>query len=143
MKTIGLAADHAGFSFKEQIKKQLINQGYIIIDFGTHSSESMDYPNVAHPLALAVEQGRVALGIALCGSGNGINMTLNKHQGVRSALCWTPEIAALARRHNDANACALPSRFMAIESVFEVIEAFLSTPFEGGRHQQRVAQIPC
>ena len=143
MKTIGLAADHAGFSLKETVKEQLIIQGYIISDFGTHSSESFDYPDVAHPLANAVEQGKVFCGIALCGSGNGINMTLNKHQGIRSALCWTPEIAALARRHNDANICALPARFLTTESAFEIISAFLNTPFEGGRHQQRVEKIPC
>ena len=143
MKTIGIAADHAGFAYKEEIKKHLISQGYIMIDFGTFSNDSMDYPDVAHPLAFAVERGEVTVGIALCGSGNGINMTLNKHQGVRSALCWTPEIAALARKHNDSNICALPARFITIELAFEIINVFLHTPFEGGRHQRRVEKIPC
>ena len=143
MKTIGIAADHAGFALKEDILKHLISQGYAIADFGTHSSESMDYPDVAHPLADAVEQGKAAFGIALCGSGNGINMTLNKHQGIRSALCWTPDIAALARQHNNANICALPARFITPESAFEIVETFLNTSFEGGRHQKRVEKIPC
>lgn len=143
MKTIGLAADHAGFPFKEKIKEHLVTQGYLITDFGAFSNGSCDYPDVAHPLALSVEQGGVSLGIALCGSGNGINMTLNKHQGIRAALCWTPEIAVLARQHNDANICALPARFITLESAFAVVDAFLNTSFEGGRHQRRVEKIPC
>ena len=143
MKTIGLAADHAGFAFKEEIKQHLTNQDYNIIDFGAYSSESLDYPDVAHPLALAVEQGNVVMGIALCGSGNGINMTLNKHQGVRSALCWNPQIALLARQHNNANVCALPARFITLASVFEIITTFLTTSFEAGRHQKRVEKIRC
>jgi len=143
MKTIGIAADHAGFAYKEEVKKHLISQGYIMIDFGTCSNESIDYPDVAHPLAFAVERGEVTVGIALCGSGNGINMTLNKHQGVRSALCWSPEIATLARQHNDANICALPARFIGLTSAFCIIDAFLNTSFEGGRHQIRVTKIPC
>jgi len=143
MKTIGIAADHAGFDYKEEIKKQLITQGYSVADFGTNSLESMDYPDVAHPLAYGVEQGDVIMGIALCGSGNGINMTLNKHQGVRSALCWTPEIATLARQHNNANICALPARFLSLEATLTIIDAFLHTSFEGGRHQKRVEKIPC
>ena len=143
MKTIGIAADHAGFEYKELIKERLVAQGYCVTDFGTHSAESMDYPDTAHPLAVAVEQGEVSLGIALCGSGNGINMTLNKHQGVRSALCWAPEIAALARQHNDANVCALPARFLTPEAAFSIVDLFLHTSFEGGRHQKRVDKIPC
>jgi len=143
MKTIGLAADHAGFALKEEVKKHLISQGYAVADFGTHSNESMDYPDVAHPLADAVEQGKATFGIAFCGSGNGINMTLNKHQGIRSALCWTSEIAMLARQHNDANICALPARFVSLKSAFEIVETFLNTLFEGGRHQRRVEKIPC
>jgi ribose 5-phosphate isomerase B len=143
MNTIGLAADHAGFAYKEEIKKHLVSQGYIITDFGTHHSESIDYPDVAHPLAIAVEKGKVTFGIALCGSGNGMIITLNKYQDVRSALCWNSEIATLARLHNDANICALPARFITIESALEVVKAFLTTPFEGGRHQRRVAKIPC
>ena len=143
MKIIGLAADHAGFALKERIKNQLIIQGYTVTDFGTHSDESIDYPDLAHPLASALERGDVALGIALCGSGNGINMTLNKHPGIRSALCWMPEIAVLARKHNDANICALPARFITFERSLQIINAFLNTPFEGGRHQRRVEKIPC
>ena len=143
MKTIGLAADHAGFAFKEAIKQRLISQDYVVVDFGTHSIESVDYPDVAHPLAIAVEQGKVGLGIALCGSGNGMIMALNKHSGVRAALCWTTEIATLARTHNDANICALPARFIELESAFEMVDAFLRTSFEGGRHQRRVEKIPC
>ncbi|MDR2585350.1 MAG: ribose 5-phosphate isomerase B [Prevotellaceae bacterium] len=143
MIRIGIASDHAGFTNKEEIKKRLISQGYTITDFGSHSCESIDYPDVAHPLAIAVELGKVSMGIALCGTGNGINMTLNKHQGVRSALCWAPEIATLARKHNDANICALPARFIDLEVVFEVIDAFLHASFEGGRHQKRVEKIPC
>ena len=143
MKRIGIAADHAGFAYKEEIIKHLESQGCAVVDFGTHSSDSMDYPDTAHPLAVAVEQGRVNMGVALCGSGNGTNMTLNKHQGVRAALCWTSEIALLARQHNDANICALPARFITLDIAFEIIETFLHTTFEGGRHQRRVEKIPC
>jgi ribose 5-phosphate isomerase B len=143
MKSVGVAADHAGFGYKEEIKKRLISQGYDVTDYGTYGSEVMDYPDVAHPLAFALERGQVTVGIALCGSGNGINMTLNKHRGIRSALCWTPNIAALARQHNDANVCTLPARCIALELAFEVVEIFLHTPFEGGRHQIRVEKIPC
>jgi ribose 5-phosphate isomerase B len=143
MKTIGLAADHAGFTYKEEIKKRLMDQGYAMIDFGANSEANIDYPDVAHPLASAVESGQAEAGIALCGSGNGINMTLNKHRGIRSALCWTPEIASLARRHNDANICALPARFIDLNTAFEIVDVFLNTSFEGGRHQKRVEKIPC
>lgn len=144
MKTIGIAADHAGFIYKEEICKNLVCQGYTVADFGTFSQKSIDYPDVAHPLASAVEQGDVACGIALCGSGNGINMTLNKYRGVRSALCWTPEIAKMARLHNDANVCALPARFIDLESALLIVNTFLDTAFEaGGRHQRRVVKIPC
>ena len=143
MKTIGLASDHAGYSYKEAIKNALQEQGYELQDFGTNSPESMDYPDVAHPLAKAVENNIVDCGIALCGSGNGINMTLNKHQGIRAALCWTSELAVLARQHNDANICVLPARFISLESALEIVEAFLHSHFEGGRHQTRVAKIPC
>ncbi|MCL1974300.1 MAG: ribose 5-phosphate isomerase B [Bacteroidetes bacterium] len=143
MKTIGVAADHAGFAFKEEIKKQLVNQGYEVADFGTCNSQSMDYPDVAHPLALAVEQGEVCAGVALCGSGNGMVMTLNKHQGIRAALCWTTEIAALARQHNDANICTLPARFINLDTSLEIVDTFLNTSFERGRHLTRVKKIPC
>jgi len=143
MKTIGLAADHAGFAYKEAIKQRLISQGYVVVDFGAHSGESVDYPDLAHPLAVAVEHGEVVLGIALCGSGNGMIMALNKHPGVRAALCWTTEVATLARTHNDANICALPARFIDLESAFDMVDAFLRASFEGGRHQKRVEKIPC
>ena len=143
MKSLGIASDHAGFDLKEAVKKRLATQGYQLTDFGCFDSQSVDYPDVAHPLSLAVEQHKVDLGIALCGSGNGVNMTLNKHQGIRSALCWTPQIASLARQHNNANICALPARFIDMETAFSVIDAFLSASFEGGRHQKRVDKIPC
>ena len=143
MKTIGIAADHAGFAYKEEIKKLLINHGYEVTDFGTHTTQSMDYPDVAHPLAIAVERKEVMYGIALCGSGNGMAITVNKYEKVRAALCWTPEIAALARQHNDANICALPARFITLDTALEIVDTFLNTPFEGGRHRIRVDKIPC
>jgi len=143
MKKIGLAADHAGFAYKEEIKKQLTVQGYYIEDFGTHSDQSMDYPDVAHPLAIAVEGGDVDMGIALCGSGNGMAITLNKYAEVRAALCWTSDIATLARRHNDANICVLPARFVSIQTALDMVDIFLHTSFEKDRHQQRVEKIPC
>ena len=143
MKKIGLVADHAGYAYKEEVKKRLTTQGYSIIDLGTHSTLSMDYPDVAHPLAIAVEKKEVMYGIALCGSGNGMAITVNKYEKVRAALCWTPEIAALARQHNDANICALPARFITLDTALEIVDTFLNTPFEGGRHRIRVDKIPC
>ena len=113
------------------------------MDFGTRSTESMDYPDVAHPLAYAVERGEVFPGIAICGSGNGISMTVNKHSGVRAALCWTPELSKLAREHNDANILSLPARFISSDIALEIVRIFLETPFEGGRHQNRVNKIAC
>ena len=115
----------------------------MVKDFGTHSPESMDYPDVAHPLAESVEKGEVSQGIALCGSGNGISMTLNKHQGIRAALCWNEELAALARQHNDANVLSLPARFISVELAKRIVEKFLESSFEGGRHLRRVNKIPC
>ena len=117
--------------------------GHEVKDFGTHSPESMDYPDVAHPLAESVEKGEVDLGIALCGSGNGISMTLNKHQGIRAALCWNEELAALARQHNDANILSLPARFIPVDLAEKIVRKFLESSFEGGRHQRRVEKIPC
>lgn len=144
MKTVGIAADHAGFEYKEEMKKYLISHGYSVTDYGAFTPESIDYPDVAHPLGIAVETGEVLCGIALCSSGNGINMTLNKHQGVRSALCWTREIARMARLHNDANICAIPAKYIDLEVALVVVGTFLDTPFEaGGRHQRRVEKIPC
>ena len=116
-------------------------KGYEVKDFGTHSPESMDYPDVAHPLAESIERGEVSQGIALCGSGNGISMTLNKHQGVR--VCWNEELAALARQHNDANVLSLPARFISVELAKRIVEKFLESSFEGGRHLRRVNKIPC
>src|SRR3989339_990240 len=132
IKTIGIASDHAGFDLKKTISDYLINKGIEVTDMGTHSAESMDYPDVAHPLANSVEKREVEAGIAICGSGNGINMTVNKHQGIRAALCWTPELAKLAREHNDANILSLPARFINPETALEIVSIFISTPFEGG-----------
>lgn len=140
-RTIGLACDHAGYEMKEFVKSMLVSRGYECIDFGTNSTESVDYPDFAHPLALAVERGECYPGIAICGSGNGINMTLNKHQGIRSALCWTDELASLARAHNDANVLVMPGRFIPMEMAEKIVDAFLATPFEGGRHNRRVEKI--
>jgi ribose 5-phosphate isomerase B len=142
MITIGLASDHAGFELKEFVKNYIIQKGYTSKDFGTFSIESCDYPDFAHPLAEAVESGAAYLGIALCGSGNGISMTLNKHQGIRAAICWSAEIARVTRAHNDANVLVLPARFICQEESMEIINVFLNTPFEGGRHQRRIEKIP-
>lgn len=138
---IAIACDHAGFEYKEKLVQYLKEAGHEVKDFGTYSPESMDYPDTVHPLAEAVENGAYERGIVLCGSGNGVAMTANKHQGIRCALCWNVEIAWLARLHNDANVCALPARFIAYEEAREVVERFLNTAFEGGRHQRRVEKI--
>lgn len=142
-KIIGMASDHAGFEMKEALKPMLVEMGFEIKDFGTHSTESMDYPDTAHPLGYAVENGEVCCGIAICGSGNGISMTLNKHQGVRAALCWTPELGALAKQHNNANVLSLPGRFISLETAQEIVKAYFAAEFEGGRHQRRVEKIAC
>ena len=142
MKTIGLACDHAGFELKEYVRSWLDAKGWAYKDFGTFSTASVDYPDYAHPLALAVESGECYPGIAICGSGNGINMTLNKHQGIRAALCWIPEIAHLARQHNDANVLVMPGRFINDQEASQILEEFFSTDFEGGRHQKRIDKIP-
>lgn len=139
---IALASDHAGFKLKQEVIKYLKNQGHIVKDFGAFSDNSSDYPDYAHPLASAVENKDFELGISMCGSGNGINITANKHQGIRSALCWTDKIAELARLHNDANICALPARFVTTDQAFKIIEKFLNTKFEGGRHSRRIQKIP-
>ena len=139
---IAIACDHAGYEFKEKLVEYLKSNGHEVKDFGTHSSESMDYPDTAHPMAAAVEKGEFDKGIALCGSGNGICMTANKHQGIRSALCWCTEIAKLARQHNNANVCSLPARFIPYETAREIVDCFLTTEFEGGRHQRRIDKIP-
>lgn len=138
----GLCSDHAGYELKCIIEGYLQSQDIDYYDFGTYSADSCDYADFAHPCAEAVEEGHNYPGIAMCGSGNGISMTLNKHQGIRAALCWTPEIARLARQHNDANVLVLPARFIAPEVAIEILEIFLNTDFEGGRHQRRIEKIP-
>jgi len=169
MIKIGLACDHAGFELKEFVKAYVEQNGYVCQDFGCYTSDSCDYPDYAHPLAEAVEigetkknltilpsydltvsnpekiredQGGVDLGIALCGSGNGIGMTLNKHQGIRAAICWNVDIAKVTRAHNDANILVLPARFISQKEAAEMVDIFLSTPFDGGRHQRRIEKIP-
>lgn len=141
-KKVALCSDHAGFELKQAIISRLNAAGIQTDDFGTHSSESCDYPDFAHPCAEAVESGVDYPGIAMCGTGNGIAMTLNKHQGIRAALCWTPELARLAREHNDANILVMPARFINQQTAFEIVDTFLSTGFEGGRHQRRIEKIP-
>ena len=141
MKTIGLCCDHAGFPLKEFVKKVLSERGWPFKDFGTYSADSCDYPDFAHPLAVAIENDEVYPGIAICGSGNGISMTLNKHKGIRAAICWKEELASLARAHNDANVLVMPGRFISEEEALKVLDAFFSTPFEGGRHQRRIDKI--
>lgn len=143
MKTIGLASDHAGYPLKEQVKEWLTAHGYEYTDFGTNSTDSCDYPQFGHALASAVEKGQCTMGIAICGTGNGINMSVNHHQGIRGALCWQPEIAALARQHNDANILVMPGRFIDNETAEKCVSTFLTTEFEGGRHQRRIDAIPC
>lgn len=142
-KIIPIGADHAGFQLKEILKKHLITKGYDVKDFGCYSEESIDYPDFAHPVAEIVEQNKGMLGILICGSGNGISMSANKHQGIRSALCWKKEVAELARLHNDANILTLPARFISEDEAIEMVDAFFSTAFEGGRHQKRVDKISC
>ncbi len=141
-KLIGIASDHAGFELKKVLKKYLKKQGYSVKDFGTNSAESVDYPDFAHPLANYVEQNENVMGISICGSGNGISMTLNKHEKVRAALCWRPKIAALAVQHNNANICSLPARFISKKKAKKIVTAFLSSEFEGGRHIARINKIP-
>ena len=141
-KKIAFAADHAGYELKERIIRFLQEEGYTMLhDFGTHGTESTDYADYVHPLAEAVAAHRFDCGIVVCGSGNGVNITANKHDGIRSALCWNREIAELARAHNNANVCALPARFISEEEAREIVYAFLHTAFEGGRHERRVEKI--
>lgn len=139
---VAVASDHAGFERKQAVLKFLQENGIEFKDFGAYSAESSDYPDYAHPLADAVSKGEFEKGITLCGSGNGINMTANKHQGIRSAICWLPEIAMLARQHNDANICALPARYISDKEAIEIVKIFLETGFEGGRHLTRINKIP-
>lgn len=142
MEKIIIASDHAGFILKEKLVGWLIKSRYEVKDLGCFSEESVDYPDYAHPLAIAVEKGDFDYGITICGSGNGINMASNKHQKIRSAVCWNEEISRLARSHNNANICALPGRFLNEAEAILIVKTFLSTPFEGGRHKRRIDKIP-
>ncbi len=140
---IAIGADHAGFELKSAVINYLEQKGYEVKDYGAYSDESVDYPDFAHPVADGVEKEIYDLGIVICGSGNGINMTVNKHQGIRSALCWLPELAALARQHNNANVLALPARFIDTDTALSCVKAFIESEFEGGRHERRVNKISC
>lgn len=143
MMKIAIGSDHAGYEFKAKLVTLLTSKGIDVQDFGPFSTESVDYPDFAHPTAAAVAKGDADFGILLCGSAQGVTMTANKHQDVRAALCWMTDIAKLARQHNNANVLTLPARFIAYEYAVEIVETFLATPFEGGRHQGRVDKIKC
>ncbi|RLD35217.1 MAG: ribose 5-phosphate isomerase B [Bacteroidetes bacterium] len=139
---ISIACDHAGYKLKEKLVKYLLSEQYEINDLGTYSEESVDYPDFGHILAVSVERKQCDLGISICGSGNGINMVVNKHPGIRSAICWNEEISRLARAHNDANVCALPGRFINYETAVVIVKVFLTTGFDSGRHERRINKIP-
>lgn len=141
MKKIGIACDHAGYELKELLAGFLTARGWEVLDFGTYSPESVDYPDYAHALGAAVESGEVACGVGICGSGEGMAITLNKHQGVRAGLVWCREVAELIRRHNDANVLVLPARFITNDEAVRLVDTFFETAFEGGRHEQRVAKM--
>lgn len=143
MEKIAIGADHAGFEYKELLKKWLEKNGYAFKDFGTYSLDSADYPDFAHPVASAIEKNEFGLGVLVCGSANGVAMTANKHQGIRAAICWTEELAALARQHNNANVLCIPARFITEEMAEKILDKFLHTAFEGGRHERRVNKIGC
>lgn len=142
VKTVGVACDHAGFPLKQFVIRYLESKGYQYKDFGTYSDTSCDYPDFAHPLAEAVESGECYPGIAICGSGEGMVMTLNKHQGIRAGLAWDKEVAGLIRQHNNANVLVMPGRFIANKLAETIMDEFFKTPFEGGRHERRVEKIP-
>ena len=139
--TIAIAGDHAGFELKKFLKKKLSEQGYRLEDFGTFTADSVDYPDVIHPLAKAIEEEKFKQGIIICGSGNGVAITANKYKHVRAAICWNEEIVKLARLHNNANVISLPARFITMEEALDFVQIFLTTGFEGGRHQRRVEKI--
>jgi ribose 5-phosphate isomerase B len=141
--TIAIGCDHAGFPYKDAIIKLLQSRDITVIDHGTYSPDSVDYPDFVHPAATDVEAGKATFAILLCGSGNGVAMTANKHQGIRAALCWQEELAALARQHNNANALCIPVRFVSEKLALEMVAAFLDHDFDGGRHERRVGKIPC
>jgi ribose 5-phosphate isomerase B len=142
-RPVAVGADHAGFEYKSQIVRFLEEKGLAVRDFGTNSPDSTDYPDFAHPVSSAVENGEASCGILVCGSANGVAVTANKHQGIRAAICWLTEIAVLARQHNNANIICVPARFVSIDSALEMVDTFLNTSFEGGRHAKRVEKIAC
>lgn len=143
METISLGCDHAGVAHREAIYQHLTAKGYTVNDYGTRTTDSVDYPDFAHPVASDIESGQAAFGILICGSANGVSMSANKHQHVRAALCWKDEIAALARQHNDANIICLPARYITLAEALLFVDTFLKTAFEGGRHANRVNKIAC
>lgn len=142
-RKIAIGGDHAGFEYKEGLRKHLEQAGYEVNDFGTYSADSADYPDIAHPVADAVESKRCDFGVLVCGSANGVAITANKHAGIRAAICWTEEIASLARRHNNANVLCLPARFISFDEAGKILKVFLEESFEGGRHERRVSKISC
>lgn len=142
MSKIAMASDHAAFNLKELVKSHLMTNGHEVVDFGTYSDNSCDYADYAHPAALSVETGDCDFGVAMCGSGNGVQMTLNKHQGIRAALCWIPELGTLAKQHNNANFLVLPARFISDYLAIETVDAYMFAEFEGGRHLKRIEKIP-
>ena len=143
MQKIAIGADHAGFEYKELLKKWLEKNGYSVKDFGTYTTESADYPDFAHPVASSVERNEFDLGVLVCGSANGVAITANKHQGVRAALCWNEDLASLARQHNNANVLCLPALFVDVTLAEKILDRFLHSSFEGGRHERRVNKIGC
>jgi len=141
-RTLAIASDHAGYQMKQELIKYLEEKNYRIRDLGTNSAEAVNYPDFGHPLAEIVESGDVEAGISICGTGNGINMVTNKHQGIRGALCWNKDISEMARLHNDANICSMPARYIDLPTAIEIVDAFLETDYEGGRHDIRIKHIP-
>lgn len=142
-KIIAIGGDHAGFSYKEKLVKKLEEEGFEVKDFGPFSEDSVDYPDFAHPLSAFVESNKATFGVLICGSGNGVAITANKHANIRAALCWNTELAALSRQHNNANVLCIPARFVAFETAADMLDTFLETAFEGGRHNTRVNKISC
>jgi ribose 5-phosphate isomerase B len=140
---IAIGSDHAGFEYKEELKKWLQKHGYEVTDFGAYTSDSSDYADFAHPVANDIDKKNASLGLLVCGSANGVAITANKHQGIRAAICWNEELASLARQHNDANVLCIPARFISIDLAEKVLDAFLKASFEGGRHARRVGKISC
>ena len=140
---IAIGSDHAGFEYKEELKKWLDKHGYEVMDFGAHNADSSDYADFAHPVASNVDEKNASVGVLVCGSANGVAITANKHQGIRAAICWNEELASLARRHNDANVLCIPARFITLDVAEKVLDTFLKGSFEGGRHARRVGKISC